>query len=97
VSQDEVWIAFCAKASVGYNSFDDTPWIVHLVEFTKKVLEHDRVRVIGVCFGHQIVGRALGLPVGRSDQGWEVSVLPIQLSEFGQQIFQRDNLVRHSI
>jgi GMP synthase-like glutamine amidotransferase len=78
---------------VGHNSFDDAPWILRLVDFTKKVLEQDRVRIIGVCFGHQIVGRALGLPVGRSDQGWEVSVVPVQLTETGKDIFKSPNLV----
>lgn len=51
------------------------------------------MRVIGVCFGHQIVGRALGVPVERSDAGWELSVLPVQLSAKGKEVFQRDHLV----
>jgi GMP synthase-like glutamine amidotransferase len=78
---------------VGYNPFDDTPWIVHLVEFTQKVLQQDRVRILAVCFGHQIIGRALGLPVGRSDVGWEVSVVPVSLTSFGKEVFQQDRLV----
>jgi GMP synthase-like glutamine amidotransferase len=51
------------------------------------------VRIIGVCFGHQIVGRALGLRVGRNDDGWEVSVLPIRLTEFGAELMGRRELV----
>jgi GMP synthase-like glutamine amidotransferase len=78
----------------GHSSFDDDPWILRLVEFVKGVLNQDRVRIIGVCFGHQIVGRALGLPVGRNDNGWEVSVLPIDLTEFGAELIGRRELVR---
>jgi hypothetical protein len=80
-----------------YNSFDDTPWIVKLVEFTKQVLAQERVRIIGVCFGHQIVGRAMGVKVGRSAGGWEVSVTAIDLTKRGQEIFGRPALVRPMI
>ena len=72
-----------------YNAFDNDPWIVKLVEFTRRVLEEqDRVRVIGVCFGHQIVGRALGMKVDRSFAGWEISVTNMELTEKGMEIFK---------
>jgi GMP synthase-like glutamine amidotransferase len=77
-----------------YNSFDDTPWIVKLVDFTKKVLAQERVRIIGVCFGHQIVGRAMGVKVDRSPAGWEASVTAIDLTKRGQEIFGRPAIVR---
>lgn len=64
-----------------------------LVEFTEKLLQQRHIRIIGVCFGHQILGRALGVKVGRSDDGWEVSVLPVELSARGKEIFQQDTLV----
>jgi GMP synthase-like glutamine amidotransferase len=76
-----------------HNSFDNDAWILKLVEFTEKLLKQDRVRVIGVCFGHQIIGRALGVKVGRSDNGWEISVLPVELTAKGKEIFQQDTLV----
>jgi GMP synthase-like glutamine amidotransferase len=66
------------------------------VEFTKTVLEQDRVRIIGVCFGHQIVGRIMGQKVGRGDKGWEVSVVPISLSPKGKELFKVNTLVRHT-
>ncbi|KAL9088901.1 MAG: hypothetical protein Q9165_005958 [Trypethelium subeluteriae] len=73
------------------NAFDNHPWIVKLVEFTRKVLEEQqRVRVIGVCFGHQIVGRALGMKVDRSYAGWEISVTPMELTDRGMEIFKVD-------
>jgi GMP synthase-like glutamine amidotransferase len=78
----------------GYNSFDDSPWIKTLVEYTAKVLAQDRVRIIGVCFGHQIVGRAMGVKVGRNPDGWESAVHDVQLTAKGKEIFQKDSLVR---
>jgi GMP synthase-like glutamine amidotransferase len=76
-----------------HNSFDNDPWILKLVNFVREVLEQNRVRLIGVCFGHQIIGRALGAKVGRSDDGWEISVLPVQLTEKGKELFKQDSLV----
>lgn len=63
------------------------------MEFTSKVLADDRVRIVGVCFGHQIVGRALGAKVGPSDDGWEVSVYDAELTEQGKQILGIERLV----
>lgn len=96
-----------SEENIGYCAFDDDPWIVRLVDFVKGILTsssssssstagHDSphvVRVIGVCFGHQIVGRALGAPVVRSDAGWEIAVLPMYLTERGKEIFGRSELV----
>lgn len=76
-----------------HNSFENDPWILKLVEYTKKVLAQDRVRIIGVCFGHQIVGRALGAPVGRSEKGWELSVTDLALTPAGKKIFGQEKLV----
>lgn len=52
------------------------------------------MRVIGVCFGHQIVGRALGVEVGRSEGDWEVSVTDVELTEKGREVFGKEKLVR---
>ncbi|KAJ6078788.1 hypothetical protein N7467_008541 [Penicillium canescens] len=75
-----------------HNSFEDIPWINRLVEFTQQVLAQDRVRLLGICFGHQIVGRALGAKVGRSDQGWEISVCDMDLTDKGKELFGRDKI-----
>jgi len=80
-----------------YDSFDDHPWLLKLVEFTKKVLDQNRVRIVGVCFGHQVVGRAMGVKVGRSPGGWEASVTAIDLTKRGQEIFGRPSLALHQM
>ncbi|KAJ5159880.1 uncharacterized protein N7482_006884 [Penicillium canariense] len=75
-----------------HNSFEDVPWINRLVEFTQSVLAQDRVRLLGICFGHQIVGRALGVKVGRSNQGWEIAVCGMDLTEKGKELFGLDRI-----
>jgi GMP synthase-like glutamine amidotransferase len=57
------------------------------------VIDSERVRVIGVCFGHQIVGRALGTKVDRSDAGWEASVCEVDMNEKGFEVFGKKKLV----
>lgn len=79
-----------------HNSYDNDPWILKLVEFTKQVLAQRRVRIVGVCFGHQIIGRALNAKVDRSDKGWELSVLAIDLTKKGQELFSQASLVSGS-
>ncbi|OLN95729.1 putative glutamine amidotransferase-like protein C13C5.04-like protein 1 [Colletotrichum chlorophyti] len=75
-----------------HNAFDSDPWILKLVDFTKKAIDTGRVRVIGVCFGHQIIGRSLGVEVKRSELGWEVAVVDVNLTPKGKELFQLDKM-----
>lgn len=76
-----------------HNAFGDDSWIVRLAQFTRQAYDTGRVKIVGICFGHQILGRALDAKVGRSDKGWEVAVTKIDCTEKGQQIFGKDALV----
>lgn len=77
-----------------HSAYLDEPWINRLVEFAQQVLAtNGRVKLIGVCFGHQIVGRALGVKVGVNEKGWEVSVTELQLNAKGKELFGSDTLV----
>lgn len=41
-----------------------------------------------MCYGHQIVGRALGAKVAKSEGGaWEVSVCQVKLTGKGKELF----------
>ncbi|KAH6626506.1 class I glutamine amidotransferase-like protein [Chaetomium sp. MPI-SDFR-AT-0129] len=71
-----------------YTAYDDDEWIVRLTEYTRGLLEGGRVKVIGVCFGHQIVARALGGVVGPSAGGWEVAVTEVEVSEEGRWVLR---------
>lgn len=87
-------LTFLLSSQLEHNSFEDIPWINRLVEFTQQVLAQNRVRILGICFGHQILGRAMGAKVGRSDQGWEIAVCDMELTEKGKEIFGLEKIVR---
>ncbi|KAI1813186.1 putative class I glutamine amidotransferase [Poronia punctata] len=80
-----------------FNAFDNDEWIVRLVQYTKRCLESGRVRVIGVCFGHQIIGRALGAVLGRNTRGWEISVVEHELTPEGKKVFGMEKLSIHQM
>ncbi|GAB0138093.1 hypothetical protein EsDP_00006338 [Epichloe bromicola] len=80
-----------------HTAFDNDPWILKLVDFTTRALQSGRVRVVGVCFGHQIIGRALGASLGKSENGWEVAVTEVDLTEKGKEVFGLNKLRIHQM
>ncbi|KAK3152298.1 hypothetical protein QOZ80_2BG0156990 [Eleusine coracana subsp. coracana] len=57
---------------------DDEPWILRLCEFVRTLHAMEK-RVLGVCFGHQVLCRALGGRVGKSSSGWDLGVRMVNL------------------
>ncbi|KAK4424293.1 Gamma-glutamyl peptidase 5 [Sesamum alatum] len=53
-------------------------WICRLVVLLRK-LDAMKKKILGICFGHQILGRALGGRTGRSTTGWDIGVTKIHL------------------
>lgn len=53
--------------------YDDEPWIAPLVVFLRQVIDADR-KVIGICFGHQLMAHFFGGRTERAAAGWGVGV-----------------------
>ncbi|MCP4432541.1 MAG: type 1 glutamine amidotransferase [Gammaproteobacteria bacterium] len=53
--------------------YEDLDWMLKLEAFIREVYQA-RVPLVGICFGHQIVAKALGGVVVKSDKGWGVGV-----------------------
>ncbi|RWR83145.1 Glutamine amidotransferase [Cinnamomum micranthum f. kanehirae] len=55
------------------------PWICNLVSLLRK-LDSMHKKLLGFCFGHQILSRAIGGKIGRAVNGWDVGVTTVNLS-----------------
>ncbi len=56
-----------------WSAYDPDDWIARAHEFVR-ALHAERRPMIGICFGHQLVARALGGEVARAEVGWGVGV-----------------------
>ena len=53
--------------------YDDLPWIRDLADFVGRAIA-DKRKILGICFGHQLIAQALGGTVAKSNKGWGVGV-----------------------
>jgi GMP synthase-like glutamine amidotransferase len=65
----DAWIMTGSRFSV----YDQEDWILRLKSFVKEIYESDKTYV-GVCFGHQMLGEALGGKVEKASIGWNVGI-----------------------
>ena len=56
---------------------DADDWMLR-VEASLKELNAARVPILGICFGHQLLGRALGGTVGVNPKGREIGCMPLE-------------------
>lgn len=54
-------------------AYEDLPWIERLADLVRE-LDTAQRPLIGICFGHQLIARALGGEVRKAAQGWGVGV-----------------------
>lgn len=65
----DAWLITGSKFGVN----DGLPWIEALCEFVRTLWQHN-VPLIGVCFGHQLMAKALGGAVQKSEKGWGIGM-----------------------
>lgn len=66
-----------------YGVNDDSPWVDELETFVAD-LDRSEKKFVGICFGHQMLAKALGGKVVQSDRGWAVGI------SFNQIAVQKD-------
>ncbi len=72
----EAWLITGSKFSV----YDDIDWITRLKTFVKEIYIADKY-CIGICFGHQMLGEAMGGKVTKSVNGWCVGAHEFEVLE----------------
>lgn len=65
----DCYITTGSKASV----YDEARWIQQLIGFVKRLDRHKK-KLIGICFGHQIIAMACQGMVEKSKKGWGIGV-----------------------
>ncbi|TBU42082.1 class I glutamine amidotransferase-like protein [Dichomitus squalens] len=76
------------------SAYENLTWINRLIDYVKHLAEEKpKIRLIGICFGHQIIARALGGECVPNDGRWEVGPTPLQLTEMGKKLFGVPELV----
>jgi len=75
------------------SAYDSTPWVLRLGDFIRKAYDR-RAKLIGICFGHQLIAEALGGKVSRAEVGWGSSIRrsPI-LDEALKRRWERDSFL----
>jgi GMP synthase (glutamine-hydrolysing) len=59
---------------------DETPWMLRLEQFLRDAMAKDRP-IFGICFGHQILAKALGAEVKQAEQGWQLGLKNYQVTK----------------
>lgn len=52
-----------------YSVYEDRQWIRNLLEFVRQCWVSE-VRIVGICFGHQVIAHSLGGKTEKADAGW---------------------------
>jgi len=63
-----------------YDSFGSDPWIQTLKDYLLKRYQNGD-KLLGVCFGHQLLALLLGGATARSEKGWGVGIHHYQMTE----------------
>lgn len=69
VRECDGWILSPSRCSV----YDAHPWIASAEDLLRELLATE-TPYVGICFGHQLAAQALGAPVQRAVDGWQVGV-----------------------
>jgi len=75
------------------SAYEDIEWINNLVAYIAHIAQtKPHIKIIGICFGHQIIARALGGECVPNGGRWELGPTRLRLTDLGKRIFNSDEL-----
>jgi GMP synthase-like glutamine amidotransferase len=70
------------------SAYEDYEWIKRLVSWVSTLAkQRPLIKIIGICFGHQIVAQALGGKCVSNSGKWEAAITDVVLTDIGKRIF----------
>ncbi|OVA08885.1 Glutamine amidotransferase [Macleaya cordata] len=63
-----------------YDAYGNEFWILKLC-FLLQTLDAMEKKVLGICFGHQVLCRALGGKIGKASSGWDIGLRKVRLAK----------------
>lgn len=69
--------------------YDEEAWIAHLGDFIRETYA-GQTKMVGICFGHQILAHALGGHAEKSEKGWGLGLRRLQVT--GQESWMTPSL-----
>ena len=76
VSECDGWLCGPSRSS----AYDDLPWRPDAEALLREIVAVE-APYVGICFGHQLLAQALGAPVERATNGWQVGAHDYEIVE----------------
>ncbi|KAF4566302.1 hypothetical protein EYR36_011720 [Pleurotus pulmonarius] len=95
--EDKEYDAFLITGSAA-SAYENLEWINKLIAFVASIPDkYPKAKIFGICFGHQIVGRAFGGECVPNGGRWEVGITEVDLTDSGREIFGVQKLNIHQM
>lgn len=69
--------------------YEELKWLEELGNFIKQ-LHQQQKKLIGICFGHQLIAHVLGGKTAKSNKGWGIGVRAFNLNELGKKFTKKE-------
>lgn len=70
----DAWITSGSRRSV----YEEAPWVVEFADLVRRLHREER-KLVGICFGAQMIAHALGGVVGPAPGGWAVGIKTVEV------------------
>ncbi len=87
INEADIYIVSGSK----YSAYDPFDWIAELKNFIVKADKYNK-KLLGFCFGHQVIHEALGGKVALAPSGWGLGAYPIYIQEAFAELHKDDEI-----